>query len=70
MDGSIRFDRVWMERQVAQARGRFNRVLVTWAGDVLELRRQNRLLPTWADAQSRPSDRQGASPFEPMNDAA
>ena len=70
MHGAIGFERVWMERQVAQARGKFSRVLVTWAGDVLELRRQNRLLPTWADAPSCPSDRQGASPIEPMNDAA
>jgi len=70
VDGSIAFEKAWMDRQVAGARGKFNRVLVNWAGDVLELRRRNRLLPTWADLPTSRSDRQGASPFEPMNDAA
>lgn len=69
MHGTFDFQTAWMERRVSEARGMFNRVLVSWAGDVLELRRTSRLVPSWSDATSA-SDRQGGSPFEPMNDAA
>lgn len=61
-----------LERLVESARSRFNRVLVTWAGDVLELRRRDRLVPRWADsAMDAPGDAlsQGALEIEPMTTA-
>lgn len=73
MQASVRtgidVERAWMDRQVAQAGVLFNRVLVAWAGDVLELRRRGLLVPTWKDVPG-PEDRQEPLPFEPMNDAA
>ena len=69
MDGLLEFQSAWMDRRVADARSMFNRVLVNWAGDVLELRRTNRMVPAWRDGGDSP-DRQADPPIEPMNEAA
>ena len=60
---------------VERARRMFNRVLVTWAGDMLELRRRNLLVPEWMPAESALSGSKGAASqglraVQPMNDAA
>ena len=36
-----------LDRTVRRAQSMFHRVLVTWAGDVLELRRRDLLVPRW-----------------------
>jgi hypothetical protein len=64
-----------MATQVERAQRQFNRVLLTWASDVLELRRRHLLVPAWNHAipahQSAPSvASQGDPLFLPMNDAA
>lgn len=66
---AIDFQQAWMDRQVAQANSMFNRVLVAWASDVLELRRRGLLVPSWQTSEDA-ADRQEPLPFEPMNDAA
>ena len=64
-----------MASQVDRAHRLFNRVLVTWAGDVLELRRRNLLHPAWdraIPAQSVAIDvaSQDGPRVVPMKDAA
>jgi putative hemolysin len=55
-----------LDRCVLDAQARFNRVLVAWAGDVLELRRRGLLVPAWNNSASgTPS--QGEAAIEPMN---
>jgi len=62
-----------MARQVLDAQSMFQRVLVSWAGDVLELRRRRLLVPRW---ESTPSlggiyaECQEDLPDEPMKHAA
>lgn len=62
-----------MARQVVDAQAMFQRVLVSWAGDVLELRRRDLLVPRW---ESTPSlggvyaECQEDLPDEPMKHAA
>jgi hypothetical protein len=58
-----------MDRLVHDAQARFNRVLVAWAGDVLELRRRGALVPQWANAPSAAAG-QGSGAIQPMNDAS
>jgi len=62
-----------MTRQVLQAQSMFQRVLVSWAGDVLELRRRSLLVPRWESAPSLfedVADCQADLPEEPMKHAA
>jgi putative hemolysin len=55
-----------LDRCVLDAQARFNRVLVAWAGDVLELRRRGLLVPCWSESPlCAPS--QGEAAIEPMN---
>jgi hypothetical protein len=58
-----------LERRVNDARSMFQRVLVSWAGDVLELRRRNDLVPRWESSRTE-SDRQDDWGDEPMKHAA
>ncbi|MFM2165364.1 MAG: hypothetical protein RL325_1801 [Planctomycetota bacterium] len=58
-----------LERRVNDARSMFQRVLVSWAGDVLELRRRNDLVPRWESSPTE-SDRQDDWGDEPMKHAA
>jgi hypothetical protein len=63
------------KRRVAEAARMFERVLVAWASDVLELRRRKLLLPRWHQANPALSVRselpsQDKPPVVPMNDAA
>ena len=63
------------DARVEQAHCMFNRVLVSWASDMLELRRRDLLVPDWSWAKSaqRTAARkaaQGAVRVLPMNDAA
>lgn len=44
---SLDFQSAALERAVGRAQSMFQRVLVTWAGDVLELRRRDLLVPRW-----------------------
>ncbi len=60
---------------VEGAQRMFSRVLVSWAADVLELRRRDLLLPRWSrvdpahlTGHAEPCQAQG--PVLPMNDAA
>ena len=69
MELSLSIDKARMDRQVAEAHRMFNRVLVCWAGDVLELRRQGLLAPSWKLSLAVTED-QAPMPFEPMNPAA
>ncbi|MFZ9880007.1 MAG: hypothetical protein ACO3QC_01210 [Phycisphaerales bacterium] len=69
MELSLSIDKTRMDRQVAEARRMFNRVLVCWAGDVLELRRQGLLAPTWKFTPSL-SEHQAPTAFLPMNPSA
>lgn len=55
-------------RITARAESMFQRILVTWAGDVLELRRRGELTPNWAGGLHPPS--QVTQPIEPMKKAA
>lgn len=62
-----------MNRQVAHAQAMFQRVLMNWAGDVLELRRRSLLVPQWESAPSLfvdVADSQADLPDQPMNRAA
>lgn len=64
-----------MALQVERAHRLFNRVLVNWAGDVLELRRRNLLQPTWdraipAHSAAGDAASQGGPSVLPMKDAA
>ncbi|MFM7051469.1 MAG: hypothetical protein ACKOYN_04960 [Planctomycetota bacterium] len=73
MELSLHIDRLRMDRQVADAHRMFNRVLVTWAGDVLELRRQGLMAPNWKIATHIGEDageHQAPAPFVPMNPSA
>lgn len=69
MSAPIHFVTARMQRQVDEAQRRYQRVLVAWAGDVFELRRTGRMLPTW-NPGSLSDDRQDRDDFEPMNRAA
>ena len=69
MDSSLDFKQAVMARQVVQANAMFQRILVTWAGDVLELRRRNLLVPRWESAPAITED-QADLPDEPMKHAA
>jgi hypothetical protein len=51
-----------------RAESMFQRALVTWAGDVLELRRRGELAPSWAGGLHLPS--QAEHPILPMKRAA
>jgi hypothetical protein len=55
-------------RLLERAESMFQRTLVTWAGDVLELRRRGELTPNWAGGLHLPS--QAGHPIEPMKRAA
>jgi hypothetical protein len=44
---SLDFHAAALDRTVRRAQSMFHRVLVTWAGDVLELRRRDLLVPRW-----------------------
>jgi hypothetical protein len=66
MDSSLDFKQAVMARQ---ANTMFQRILVTWAGDVLELRRRNLLVPRWESAPAVTED-QADLPDEPMKHAA
>ncbi len=56
-------------REVAHARSVFQRTLVAWAGDALELRRRDGQVPCWESSPSASSE-QAQSVFLPMNKAA
>jgi hypothetical protein len=58
-----------LERRVREAQSMFQRVLVCWASDVLELRRRNDLVPRWASSPTD-ADRQEDRGDEPMKRAA
>lgn len=62
-------------RQVALAERKFHRILLTWAGDMLELRRRGLDRPRWNYAKpahfaSLSDTSQGLPSNLPMNDAA
>lgn len=62
-------------RHVALAERKFQRILLTWAGDMLELRRRGLERPRWNCAKPAhfaclPETSQGLPPNLPMNDAA
>jgi hypothetical protein len=64
-----------LSRRVADAETMFQRTLVAWASDVLELRRRDLLIPVWKHAiPAHSSEAQGASQGDlgvvPMNEAA
>ena len=64
-----------MALRVESAQRLFNRVLVSWAGDVLELRRRKLLQPEWdraipAHSNGASPASQGGSSVVPMKDAA
>lgn len=44
---SLDFQSAALDRAVRGAQSMFQRVLVNWAGDVLELRRRDLLVPRW-----------------------
>lgn len=69
MDSSLDYKQASMVRQVSQANAMFQRVLVTWAGDVLELRRRDLLVPRWESAPALTED-QADLLDEPMKHAA
>jgi hypothetical protein len=69
MDSSLNSRQAAMVRQVSQANAMFQRVLVTWAGDVLELRRRDLLVPRWESAPAWAED-QVELLDEPMKHAA
>lgn len=63
------------DRHVALAARKFQRILLAWAGDMLELRRRGLERPRWNCAKpahfaSRPDTAQGLPSNLPMNDAA
>ena len=65
----------YMATQVDRAHALFNRVLVSWAGDVLELRRRKLLHPNWqgaipAQSTTADSGSQGGPSVVPMKNAA
>ena len=75
MDDKLPSDGIRSAPSVDRAHRMFNRVLVSWAGDVLELRRRNLLNPVWSQADpahpaTSPSPCQDADTFLPMKDAA
>ena len=64
-----------MGLRVERAQRLFSRVLVSWAGDLLELRRRKLLQPEWdraipAHSSAVDPASQGGSSVVPMNDAA
>ena len=69
MESPINLNDARMAREVECAQSKFQRVLVQWAGAVLELRRRGRLLPTW-DSTPVQAIGQDRARVEPMNDAA
>ena len=56
-------------RAVDLARRSFQRTLAAWTGDMLELRRCNRLLKPW-DSTPTLGTQQASAIFVPMRDAA
>lgn len=58
MEAEINHQAVRYAREVERAQSLFNRVLVCWAADVLELRRRGALVPSWGgrDGAVTPSD--------------
>ena len=58
-----------LERRVRDAQSMFQRVLVSWASDVLELRRRELLVPRW-ESSPADADRQDEWGDEPMKRAA
>jgi hypothetical protein len=75
MDEKSPHPRQRVDARVEQAHRMFNRVLVSWASDILELRRRNLLVPDWAWAKSARHTAsceasQGGKRVLPMNDAA
>jgi hypothetical protein len=60
MQSTLDFNQAVLVRQVDSARAMFQRVLVCWAGDVLELRRRDLIVPRWvstpADAECQDND--------------
>lgn len=69
MDASLDFKQAAMARQVLHAQAMFQRVLMSWAGDVLELRRRDLIVPRWESAPSW-SDNQEDLLDEPMKHVA
>ncbi len=69
MEHSMEARRASMQRQVSEANRMFQRVLGSWASDVLELRRRDLLVPRWESSPSS-TDCQGHIDDEPMMDAA
>jgi len=69
MDSSLDIKQAVMARHVVHANAMFQRILVTWAGDVLELRRRDLLVPRWESAPTHAED-QADMPDEPMKHAA
>lgn len=69
MARSLDFQQAAMARQVLAAQGMFQRVLLSWASDVLELRRRDLLVPRW---ESTPTNDlcQEDDDGEPMKHAA
>jgi len=65
----LQFSTPALERRVSAAQNMFQRVLVNWAGDVLELRRREWLVPRWEPAPMS-VDRQDDWGDEPMKHAA
>lgn len=69
MSAPINFVHARMQRQVDEAQRMYQRVLVAWAGDVFELRRTDRIRPSW-NPSSLGEERHDPGDFEPMNKAA
>lgn len=69
MSAPLNFAHARMQLQVDEAQRMYQRVLVAWAGDVFELRRTDRLRPTWNPAPFA-EDAHDLGDFEPMNRAA
>lgn len=66
---TLDFRRASLERNVLGAQAMFQRVLMSWASDVLELRRRDLLVPRWESAPTA-SDCQDGSDDEPMKRVA
>jgi hypothetical protein len=73
MSTPLNFNHAAMNRRVEDAHRLFQWTLASWAGDVLELRRRNLLVPRW---EQTPTEEpaygvyQGDWPDEPMKRAA
>jgi hypothetical protein len=66
---TLDFQRAVLERNVRCAQSMFQRVLMSWASDVLELRRRDLLVPRWESAPTA-SDCQDGLDDEPMKRVA